>query len=263
MGNPEYVKETALILRALQEAREHFYETSTEFELAPYGHVETRDSNPFNLAPYHELLREHLPNLANEVNAFGHRIGQLEAWSKVLPDCEALDQLTLAIELIDSIALSAVQTPYALRFRFIFAASHLSHQANKATDPSWGESRLPNDTGIDYRVMKRCVERWSTGPSLLNSLSGLSDSAYSEATGNFRNLYNHSAPPRLVHGFSGLVSRKRDSETGTTRYGFGARPPLELAHLASTLSVQHGHALTSFHALSRLVKEQLAAVYAI
>lgn len=263
MGNPEYVKDTGLLLRALQQTREHFYETSTEFELAPYGHIETRNSNPFNLAAYHELLREHLPNLANEVNALGHRIGQLEAWSKVLPDHETIDQLTLSIELVDSIALSAIQTPYALRFRFIFAASHLSHQANKATDSSWGESRLPNDTRINYCVMTRCLERWSTGPSLLNSLSGLSDSAYSEATGNFRNLYNHSAPPRLVHGFSGLVSRKRDSTSGTTRYGFGASPPLELAHLASTLSVQHGHALASFHALSALVKEQLAAVYAL
>lgn len=263
MGNPEYVKETSLLLRAVSQVRDQLYETSTEFELAPYGHIETRNSNPFNLAAYHELLREHLQNLANEINAFGHRIGQLEAWSKVLSHHEPLDQLTLSIELVDSIALSAVQTPYALRFRFIFAASQLSHQANKATDSSWGESRLPNDRGINYCVMKRCVERWRTGQSLINSLSGLSDSAYSDATCNFRNLYNHSAPPGLVHCFSGLVSRKRDSETGTTSYRFGASPPLELSHLASTLSVQHGHAIASFDALSAVVKEQLAAVYAI
>lgn len=261
MTNPEYVNQTDLLIRSFKLAREFFYDSSTEFALAPYGHIETRKNIPGTLAVYHELLREHLPNLANEVNAFGHWIGQLEAWEKVFQSLGLNDRITVSIELVNSIALSAAQTPYALRFRLIFAASHITHQANKTIDPYWGESRLPSDKSINFKVMRRCVERWKAGPALVRSLSSLSDEEYSEATGNFRNLYNHSSPPRLLHGVSGFVSRERDAQSGATRYGFGGSPPLELASLAPALSAQHGHALAAFHALSDIVKEQLSALY--
>jgi len=263
MDTSGYSEDTSLLLRALGNARLHFYETSTEFELAPYGHIETRSNNPFELAAYHEMLREHVSNLANEVNAFGHRIGQLESWAKVLPEYCVQDQLALAIELVNSIALSALQAPYALRFRAIFAASHLSHQANMAVDLAWKESNLPDDKKINFLIMRKCVERWEASSELIDALTELSDQSFSDATSDFRSRYNHRRPPELVHGISGLVNRSHDRASDKTIYAFGAQPPLQLDVLVSSLADQHSSALRAFHALSALIKEQLAAVYAI
>ena len=261
MATTSFTEETTLLLEALSQARQSFYDGIGHGLLAPYDHIETRDTVSFNWAPYHAMLREQASHLANDINAFGYHIGQLEAWGDILPKYDIDDQLSLLMEIVDSIATTAVAAPYAIRSRIIFSTSHLSHQANRITRRDWSESKLPTDEGINYKTMLKAGDGWSTFPFLKAALDKLFDSKYISNTGDFRNKYHHRLPPRFQHGQTQTVSRDRDVN-GVTSYGFGFVEPLSIAKLGPILRAQHTAALDAFMKYSELAREQLRTIYA-
>lgn len=259
MSRAEYSEETTVLLRAYTQVRNEIYE-SDSLALAPYNHIVPRTKIPISWATHHEMVLEYLRTLANELNGFRRRISQLQAWRRVLPTFDFHEQMFLHIEIVDSVALSAASTPYALRSRLIFSAAHLSHQANLITDAEWQESRLPMDGYIDYKAFKACASRWCSHSELDSELGRLASGTIVDATGDFRNSYNHRLPLSLAHGISRTVQRSKN-ETGGWSYEFGGSPAVPLGVLCEALSEQHGYGLAGFFALSRMIEEQLSAIY--
>jgi len=257
----DFATETALILAAVRKARERFFEGTGHGPLAPFGHIKTRESVPFFWGPFHAMLEDHAQHLANDVNAFGYHIGQLEAWSAILPDYSVVDQMLLLMEIVDPIATTAIGAPHALRSRFIYSISHLSHQANCITRPGWKESQLPSDNEINYKTMLATADGWGSFPALRSELDCLFDEAFNEATGDFRHKYHHRLPPRFQQGQTQTVTRRRDKASHNTTYGFGFVEPLDLASLTPVLRVKQAIARAAFEAYSELLREQLRAIY--
>lgn len=254
-------EETVLFLQAFTAYRKAFFASDSSLQLAPYNHIETRDSLPFTWAAYHQMLDDHARSLANDLNHFSYHISQVEAWSKVIRSYEIEDQLGLLIEFIDPIATTCVNYPYAIRSRFIFSVSHLSHQANLISDNSWSESKFPaKDKSIDYKIMLKIADRWSNFKLLEKEFVGLCNEKYINETKNFRNKYHHQYPPRFEHGHTNFVSRNYGPD-GRVSYGFGYIEPLSLENLIPTLIDQHSCSLRCFEHYSNLAREQLSAIY--
>lgn len=68
---------------------------------------------------------------------------QLTAWRDLLEFEDTQTQFVAAVDFIDSIATVAINLPYVIRSRFIFAVAHLCHQANHAKQGSDWEDDFP------------------------------------------------------------------------------------------------------------------------
>jgi hypothetical protein len=262
MNDTPFAKETTMLMEAFAKARQHFYDGTGTGLLAPYGHIAVQNSIPIGWAPFHEMLKDQATHLANDINAFGHHIGQLEAWAQVLPEYGIDDQLGLLMEFVSATAITAVGAPYALRSRLIYSISHLSHQANRNTRCDWPESKLPADADINYKTMVAMADNWTVFPALLTQINALFSESYNDGTGDFRHKYNHRFPPHFQFGISQTVSRTRVKHSGQTTYGFGFVEPLQLDKLTPVLRQQHTVALSAFEQYSELAREQLRAIYA-
>ena len=261
MPTDSYSDETALLLDAIRQVREHFYNNAGAGKLAPYKHIEVRDNVHISFAPYYQMLEDHAQSLANEVNSFGYHTGQLEAWSVVLPKYEIEDQLLLLMEFVEPIATTAVGAPYALRSRFLFSVSHLCHQANKFARTGWNEAKLPVDGSINYKTMLSAGEGWKQFNLFRESLDQLFDQNYESSTSGFRHKYQHRFPPRFQHGQTETVSRSIDKQSKGVSYGFGYTEPLQLASLAPVLRAKHAIALEAFGGYSELLREHIVAIH--
>ncbi|MGB4947867.1 MAG: hypothetical protein WBQ05_11820 [Candidatus Competibacter denitrificans] len=164
------------------------------------------------------------------------------------------------MEFVENIAIVCVNYPSVIRSRFIFSVSHLSHQANRIINSSWKEEELPSDRQINWNTMKYVSTTWPKFASLLLELENLANTAYSQATRQFRDKYHHRYPPKFVLGHTGLVSRIVETD-GRVRYGFGGIEPLRLADLVPLLVEQHQISFVCFERYSDLVREQLEKIY--
>lgn len=245
--------ETNLLLTAFEKYRKAYVEDALNLELAQYGHIATP-----NDLPYGEMLQEQPTTLANEINRFSHHIEQLAAWSRILPEYPDEARLVLLGEFVEATANVAIGTPYALRSRFIFCASHASHQANLLIREGWLESRLPADKKIDRTVLSSVAENWNGFTKLLDQIDQLGTNEFLAATNDYRHKYNHRLPARFELGLTQFVTRTLCD--GKASYGIGFVRPLELSKLVPTLVHEHKVAMACFEAYSNLLREQLAAV---
>lgn len=253
-------EETALFLEAYSRYRDHYVSTVSELWLAPFRHIETAESVPMEWAPYHEMLREHTQELANELNRFSRHIEQLRCWAEILPEYQDSDRIALLMEFAEPLATCCVNYPYAIRSRFVFSIAHLCHQANQAVRADWKEDLLPADQKINYKNMDFALEGWPSASRVRACIDALCDDNFEEITGGFRNKFHHRHPPRFEIGLTQMVSRIRQDD-GTTSYGFGYVEPLQLANVVPTLRLQHFTARACFDSYTELIKEQLSAIY--
>lgn len=170
MSNADHLAETELLVSALRQVRQHMYDDGGIGKLAPYRHIVVKPSVSFSLAAYHQMLEEHAETLANEINSFGYHVAQAKAWGKVLPGYSVEDQLLFLMKAVEPIARAALESPYALRSRFIFSAAHLCHQANFVMRKDWNERSF-------RRIEASATRKWwrsaMVGHALLRSLMPL------------------------------------------------------------------------------------------
>ena len=252
-------EETALLETAFSRYRSVYTSLNEKIDLAPYGHIQTEKSIPIAWAVYHEMLRDHIKHLANDLNHFAHHILQLSAWADVLSEYEIEDQLALLMEFVTPVAVVSVNYPYAIKSRYQFSISHLSHQANMILDQDYCETKLPRDEKIDFKIMQRVSRNWSCFEKLSRGLSRLCDEAYKEETGNHRHKYNHRYPPRFEHGLTQMVTREV-YDSGRVGYGVGNAEPLRLKEILPSLKEQHTTARGCFDLYSDLINEQLLMI---
>lgn len=212
---------------------------------------------------YAQMLDEFSTELANTLNNLTNHVQRLQAWAIVIEPMGEDEKMAATHEFIDVLATNAVNLPYAIKSRFAFAAAHLCHQANMTRDFASWQDDLPLDVVIDLNTSGIYGRRWGrTYNRFKRAVEAIGAKAYRDATGDFRNAYNHRFSPRFVIGMTGMVTRNRNEQSGGFYYGFGGREPLALPDIVALLATECRHCYTAFEALQALVEEQIGAIRA-
>lgn len=208
------------------------------------------------------MLDEFARELANVINDLTRYTHQLEAWAATVEPLSAEEKLDATHQFIDVLATTAVNLPYVIRSRFIFATAHLCHQANITKNPITWIDDLPLDGEIYFDTADRAGAGWRKYNPLKRGLENIAGKSYREATHDFRNAYNHRFSPRFVVGITRLVSRRKHNTSGQAAYEFGGMPALELTTVAALLVQQRDHSYAAFEAFQKLAHEHERAIFA-
>ncbi|RQW46252.1 integrase [Novosphingobium sp. LASN5T] len=254
------VEEDVRLYRAYREAR-----AALPFSgrYTPYRWYTLPDKLSMVWMAYAQMLGEFSTELANTLNDLTNHVQRLQAWAIVIEGMDDDAKMAATHEFIDVLATNAVNLPYAIKSRFTFAAAHLCHQANMTRDfVSWQDD-LPLDIEIDLNTSGIYGRGWGkTYIRFKRTVEAIGAKAFRDATGDFRNAYNHRFSPRFVIGMTGMVTRMRNEETGRFYYGFGGREPLALPDVIGLLTAECQLCYMAFEALQALVEEQIGAITA-
>jgi len=227
-------------------------------DLIEYDWINMPSSIPIKWMTYSQYLNEHARELANSINQLAASTRKLSIWQKLLEKHNEDENIYIVSEFIEPLATLCLNFPYAIRGRFIFSVSHLSHQANMKKVSNWKDN-LATDKSINFKVMEKVSKEWSTYSEFRSSLSFLSDSEFSDQVYNFRNKYHHRYPPRVEFGQTQMVTR--NIEDGKVSYGFGYIEPLQISKMVPLLEAQHMAAYNAFRKYQALVNEQISVIF--
>ena len=233
-------------------------ENRSSVELLKYDWINMPSSIPIEWMVYSQYLNEHSQELVNSINQLAVSTRKLRIWQKLLENHDEEKNIYIVNEFIEPLATLCLNLPYAIRGRFIFSVSHLSHQANMKRIENWKDN-LASDNSIDFKAMEKVSKQWDAYPEFRSSLSLLSDSDFSEQVHNFRNKYHHRYPPRVEFGQTQMVTR--NIENGNVSYDFGYIEPLQVSKMVPLLETQHRAAYSSFRKYQTLVNEQIAVIF--
>jgi len=226
----------------------------------PYDWGNLPPTLPFKWAAYAEMFREFSPELANIINGLTRYTHQLAAWREVADKLNDKGKLAVAIEFIDPLGTVALNLPYVIRSRFIFAAAHLCHQAGMTKVSKGWKDDLPLDDEIYLGQADKAGAPWKSYVKLKLKLERIGDKTYQSASRNFRNTYNHRFSPRIVIGQTNFVTRQIDPATKSVSYGFGGMEPLTLKLVVQLLEQQCKHCYAAFETFQKLVQEHEHAI---
>lgn len=228
----------------------------------PYDWGNLPNEMSFHWMAYAEMFREFSQELANSINDLTRFTHQLAAWRDVAGGVDEDGKFDIAHEFVDPLGTITLNLPYVIRSRFIFAAAHLSHQANMTKAMKGWKDDLPLDDEIYLEQAQTTGAPWKAWSKLKTKLERISDRKYQARTRNFRNTYNHRFSPRLVFGLTNSVTRHVDAKTGSVSYGFGGTPPLGLDLVVELLEAECQNCYRAFEAFQKLVREQEVAIAA-
>lgn len=214
--------------------------------------------------PYSEMFQEFSRELANILNELTRYTHQLAAWRDVVAKLDEKGKLSIAVEFVNPLATIALNLPYVIRSRFIFAAAHLSHQAARAlATTGWKDDELPLDQEINFAQADTAGKPWKTYRKLKPQLERIGNRAYQGKTLDFRNTYNHRFAPNIVLGQASMVTRCIDPKAKQVSYSFRCIPPLTLELVVELLEQQCSHCYEAFEGFQKLVREHERAIAAI
>lgn len=210
--------------------------------------------------PYSEMFNEFSREIANSLNTLNDYSLRLKAWNTVIAPLNEQEKLGAVHEFIDPIATIGLNLPYVIRSRFIFAAAHLSHQANRSReDASWRDD-FPLDSEVYFEAADKFGAPWRAYPAFKRCIEKFGNKKYQTATRDFRNAYNHRFSPRFVIGITQFVTREVDADAKSIRYSFGGVPALNLDLIAGLLDEQYQRGTEAFSAFQALVREHEASI---
>lgn len=219
-------------------------------------------SNGLNAAwlPYARMFDEFSREIANSLNQLTDYVTRLKAWSMVIASMEDRQKMDATHEFIDPLATIALNLPYVIRSRFIFATAHLCHQANRSREGAAWKDDLPLNDEIYFEAANKYGGRWKNYKNLKLRLEKISAKRYQEGTHNFRNTYNHRFSPRIVIGITQFVTRHVDKRSGKVTYGLGGTAALDLDIIVKLLIEQCDNCRDAFEAFQKLIGEHKASI---
>lgn len=206
--------------------------------------------------PYSEMFDEFSQVIANSINELVDYARRLKAWSAVMSTLDNEQTLEVLIEFVAPLATVALNLPYVIRSRFIYATAHLAHQANRALDRNAWKDDLPMDRKIEFRTADKFGKKWRSYEALKQKLEKIAAKDYLDATYDFRNKYHHRMPPQIALGLTEMVTRSVDQKTHQVCYRFGMTPPLAMDKIASLLNKQCDCCHEAFEDFKVFVGEQ-------
>jgi hypothetical protein len=196
---------------------------------------------------------------ANYINKLVVSTNRLKAWAELLEEVEDKgEKFDILAEFVDPLTHFGLGLPYAIKQKFIFAFSHLSHQIRLLESPSKVDD-LPGDGKINEKTSKRFAGDSAAGDQLLDAISRIASENFSESTGDFRHGFNHRITPGVEMGITNSVNRVVVTEgtgdpfenemksiglkplkLGEKRviYGIGGSNPIPLRQVISALKEQ-------------------------
>ncbi len=226
----------------------------------PYDWSGLPDTLPIRWMAYAEMWSEFSREIANSINDLSRFTHRLAAWETVVSGLNDKQRFDLAHEFVDPLATLALNLPYVVRSRLIFATTHLCHQANSGVkDTSWIDE-LPLDEDIYFGAADGYGKGWKRYPKLKTSLEGIAGKDFREGTDDFRNSYNHRFSRRIVIGQTRIVRRSIDPKSKAVTYGFGGTEPMTLKTVVELLGKQCERCYKAFEAFQRLVAEHETAI---
>ena len=226
----------------------------------PYGWGELPQTLYISWLAYSQMFNEFSSELSNALNALTNYTHQLAAWRDLLAPMDQQQQLEAAVDFIDPLATVALNLPYVIRSRFIFASAHLCHQANYASQGAAWHDDFPLNEQVWFETADKYGKAWKRYNTFKTRLEKIGAKDYQTATHDFRHSYNHRFSPRIVLGISNLVTRRVNKDTGAVSYGFGETPALTLPYIVELLEIQCQHAYRAFDAFQQLVRQHEAAI---
>jgi hypothetical protein len=170
------------------------------------------------------------------------------------------EKLDATHEFIDPIATIGLNLPYVIRSRFIFAAAHLSHQANRSREGASWRDEFPLDNEVYFDAADKFFASWRTYTAFKRCVETFGNKEYQTATRDFRNAYNHRFSPRFVIGITRIVTREADLHAKSVSYSYGGVPALNLDFVARLMDEQYRLGLDAFHSFQALVREHEASI---
>lgn len=218
--------------------------------------------NPLNAVwlAYSEMFNEFSREIANSLNELNDYSLRLKAWNTVITPMNDAEKLDATHEFIDPIATIGLNLPYVIRSRFIFAAAHLSHQANRSREGALWRDEFPLDKEVYFDVADKFGALWQRYKAFKQCIEQFGNKEYQAATRDFRNAYNHRFSPRFVVGITNIVTREADTEAKSIHYSYGGMPALSLDFVAGLMDEQYQLGSKAFRAFQALVREHEASI---
>jgi hypothetical protein len=209
---------------------------------------------------YSEMFSEFSRVIANSLNELNDYSLRLKAWNIVIAPLTDEEKLDATHEFIDPIATIGLNLPYVIRSRFMFAAAHLSHQANRAREGASWKDQFPLDNDLYFEAADKFGAPWRKYNSFKRRIEKFGNKNYQTATRDFRNAYNHRFSPRFVIGITKIVTREADPQANSVQYSYGGTPALSLDFIAGLMDEQYRLGCDVFLAFQALVREHEASI---
>lgn len=228
----------------------------------PYGWSCLPDPLNGTWLPYSQMSDEFARELANTVNDLTNNIHRLEVWNDVIAPLGNEDKMEAVHEFVGVLGVAALGLPYVIKSRFAYASAHLCHQANRAKNPDVWTDEFPAAQAIYLNQADEFGRSWRTFKRFKRRVEVIGGSRFKDATGDFRNAYNHRFPRRLVLGITGGMTRHVDPKTGRPFYGVGGFEPLQLTDVVRLLTAERDRSYAAFDAYQALIREHEEAIAA-
>ncbi len=228
----------------------------------PYNWGKLPNKLPFAWMPYAEMFEEFSREIANTINELTNYTHDLTAWRDVMTPLDDNGRADVLVQFVTPLATLALNLPYVIRSRFIFATAHLCHQVNRVKAKTTWKDNLPLDEEIYFATADTCGAPWKSYSKLKLALERISGKDYQANTGHFRHLYNHRFSPRIELGQTQRVTRHVDKGTGAVSYGFGGRDPLPMTVVVNLLEEQVERCYKAFTLFQKLVAEHEKVIVA-
>lgn len=209
---------------------------------------------------YRAMLEEFSREISNSLNDLTNYTHRLKAWGTVISPMPDQEKLDATHEFIDPLATVSLTLPYVIQSRFIFAAAHLCHQANRSRDDLTWKDNLRLDRKIVFQDANKHGSNWASYDALKGRIEAINDEAYRDATHDFRHAYNHRFSPRVVIGLTQFVRRQVDAKTKAVSYVFGYLQPLTLDVITELLTDQCQRGYAAFDAFQDLVRDHAKSI---
>lgn len=210
--------------------------------------------------PYHMMLDEFAGEVANTINELVRLTYRLSCWEKTIAQLNDKEKLEVLLEFVFDPATIALNLPYVIRSRIIFATAHLCHQANRALQKAAWIDDLAMDAEIYFKQADQYGNTWNSYGKLKLALEKIANKDFQSSTFDFRNKYNHRFAPCIELGISGFVTRHIDKELGQVTYSLGSLPALKLANIVELLWKQIDICRITFNCFQVLVHDHLVAI---
>jgi hypothetical protein len=222
------------------------------------------------------LVSDHLRELSNNLNFWGARIADLQAWLAVITNVGSEKSWAIRSTFVEVIASFCVLQPYSLREKFLISSIQILHQGNLATDRSYSDELLEDGkrrylTFQEKRnSLNKVGQRWLKYGYFEEALLRLNSSAFKSTVKNFRNLHNHGHAPNFEEGegifvvrsigeIEDLFERSDGTVDVVTKkavvYGFGGVPPISLDVALEAVVKEFGYAIQALDCLHDLTEE--------
>lgn len=219
----------------------------------PFGSFE---SIPGTAMVLDNALSRAMKEIANQINSFGQMIRNLEAWDLVIEGLDYKQIFSLAIEHIEPLANLAISATQAIRGQMIYATVECGALTNSIIGQPL---RWDGSTHVTMKVAKSVAENWKAWPELAEKLTLLEAQELNEASGHFRNSFQHGAPRQLVIGLTEHTEWTKHAD-GSFSWGIGTQDPIKLKEIIPHLKKAHHDLLRAQEAIIELTKEWESAV---